>query len=222
MTRSMAAVVFDLDGTLLDTMTSMPSAYADTIRSLGGPGLSRPDIVRAWHLGPTPAILAHFLGRPATADDLACFDRHVEAAIATARPFPGVLDMLTALDHAGHRLGLFTGASRRATDLMLAVTGIDQFFPTVVCGDEVSRTKPAPDGLELACRRMDVPTTDTIYVGDADVDLQCARSAGALGIHAVWGGPATSGGRSSGTARYPRDVIAFASGAPLSEQGDAV
>lgn len=199
-----AAVVFDLDGTLLDTMTLAPAAYVDTIRALGGPAVSASDIIAAWHLGPTPAVLAHFLDRVVTADDLEHFYHHFEAAVASARPFPGVSEMVEALGRAGYRLAIFTSATRRAAVRMLATAGLAAYFPTMICGDEVRRPKPAPDGLRLACRQLTVATGETAYVGDADVDLDCARAAGALAIHAGWGSHGTVGGRTAAFARVAR------------------
>jgi len=64
-----AAVVFDRDGTLVDTMTIAPTVYVDTIRALGGPELSPDTVVANWHIGATPVVLAHLLGRPVTAAD---------------------------------------------------------------------------------------------------------------------------------------------------------
>ncbi|WP_067805537.1 HAD family hydrolase [Actinomadura formosensis] len=95
------AVVFDLDGPLLDTMASVPSAYVETIRALGGPGLTTAQLIGAWHLGPTPVVLAHFLGRLATPGDLECFDDHVAAA--SEHPYTAYrpADVITALASAG-------------------------------------------------------------------------------------------------------------------------
>jgi HAD superfamily hydrolase (TIGR01509 family) len=183
----LAAVVFDLDGTLVDTMTIAPMVYVETIRARGGPEVSPAAVVAAWHIGATPVVLAHFLSRPVTAADLECFHRHFEAAIADVRPFPGVLDLIDDLGTAGCRLGIFTAATRRSTDLLLAGTGLDQLFPVVVCGDEVVEPKPAPEGLLLACQRLGVDAAETAYVGDAEVDLRCAGAAGALAVQARWG-----------------------------------
>jgi len=201
------AVVFDLDGTLLDTMTSAPTAYAHTIRARGGPTVAPAEVVAAWHLGPMPAVLAHFLGRPVSAADVDCFHRHFETEAASARPFPGVVGMLDALGRAGYRLGVFTGAVRRAATGVLAATGIRGHFSTVVCGDDISAPKPAPDGLRLACRHLDVDAAETAYVGDDPVDLRCARSAGALDVHARWGGAATAPEGASVVAHRPSDLV---------------
>jgi HAD superfamily hydrolase (TIGR01549 family) len=208
--RQIAAVVFDLDGTLLDTMTSAPTAYARAIRDLGGPHLSPDEVVAAWHLGPTPAVLAHFLGRAVSPDDIECYFRHFEAAAAKVRPFPGVLEMVGRLAGAGYRLGIFTAATGRAARRTLAVAGLAGLFPAVVCGDEVAHPKPAPLGLQLACERLGVAPAQAAYVGDAEVDLRCAQAAGALGIHASWGAAA----RFHPAARRPADVLSLLRGLP--------
>ncbi|MGP3963209.1 HAD family hydrolase [Nonomuraea sp. 3N208] len=205
-----AAVVFDLDGTLIDTMRSVPTTYADTIRALGGPDLSPEDVVAAWHLGATPIVLAHFLGRPASAEDLEVFYSHLAVVAANIRPFPGVADMLGHLSRAGHPLGIFTGATRRAATLTLTAAGLAGLLPVIVCGDEVGEPKPAPEGLERVCRLLEVIIADTIYVGDAEVDLECARRAGAQAIHASWGVLDTACARFHLVARHPRDVMELA------------
>jgi HAD superfamily hydrolase (TIGR01549 family) len=183
-TRHTMAVVFELDGTLVDTMTSAPQAYVDTIRSLGGPDVSPSDVLAVWHIGPTPVVLEHF--RPVSPRDTERFHRHFADVVASVEPFPGVVEILDALSR-GHRLGVLTTATHRAATSMLTAAGLAGFFPVVVGGDEVSRPKPAPDGLELSCRRLGTGVTEAVYVGDAAVDLQCAEAANASGIHAAWG-----------------------------------
>jgi beta-phosphoglucomutase-like phosphatase (HAD superfamily) len=111
-------VGFDLDGTLVDTMTSAPHAYVDTMRSLAAPTSHG---ARSWPYGirPTAVVLEHFLRRPVSPDDTEHFHRRV-VVVATFQPNPAVVGMLEALDRGGHRLGVFTTASRPAAITMLA------------------------------------------------------------------------------------------------------
>jgi HAD superfamily hydrolase (TIGR01549 family) len=204
--RHTMAVVFDLDGTLVDTMTSAPQAYADTIRSLGGPDVSPSDVLAVWHIGPTQVVLEHFLGRPVSRHDTEHFHRFFAAVVATVEPFPGVVEMLDALSQ-GHRLGVLTTATHRAATTMLTGAGLADYFAIVVGGDEVSRPKPAPDGLELTCRRLGTSVTNTVYIGDATVDLQCAEAANASGIHAAWGSLNGTAPMPEHIARRPHDVV---------------
>ncbi|MGW5776486.1 HAD family hydrolase [Streptomyces sp. NPDC003863] len=183
----MRAVVFDMDGTLLDSVPTVSQAYADAVQSLGGPPVTPDEVVAGWHVGHTKQVLTHFLGRPCGSVEVERFHAHLDPAIAELRPFPGIPDMLDHLAAMGLRLGVFTAATRRVATSMLAAAGIDTRFEVVVAGDEVDRPKPAPDGLLLAGRRLGVPVEATSYVGDAEVDLGCARAAGAQGVHAGWG-----------------------------------
>jgi HAD superfamily hydrolase (TIGR01509 family) len=203
--------VFDLDGTLVDTMTSAPMAYARTITSLGGPELSVDEVVAAWHVGPAPVVLAHVLRRAVSPDDVECYYGHVEAAVAAVTPFPGVRQMLDALDQQGYRLGVFTAATRRAAHLVLAAAGLDRYFPTVIGGDDVDQPKPAPRGLRIACQELGVRVAAAAYVGDAETDLQCAEAAGALGIHARWGAPPVTIAGARLVAQHPNDVVGLLS-----------
>jgi phosphoglycolate phosphatase-like HAD superfamily hydrolase len=203
----LAAVVFDLDGTLVDTMTIVPRVYSETIRALGGPETPPDAVVATWHIGATPAVLAHFLGRPVDASDLACYQRHFVAAIAAIRPFPGVAELAEDLRRCGCRLGIFTAATRSTTALVLAGTGLDRMFPVVVCGDEIRAAKPAPEGLWLAGQRLGVDIADIAYVGDAAVDVECAVAAGALAVHARWGVTSVAPAHAPMVAHRPAEVL---------------
>jgi HAD superfamily hydrolase (TIGR01509 family) len=180
------AVVFDLDGTLLDTMTVVPGAYVQVIRELGGPDLTPHELVSAWHLGPSPVVLAHFLGRAVTDSDLEHFYARMDTAGAATQPFPGVPALLQELHDDGYLLAVFTSATRRGVGPTLARTGLGEQVTVVVTGDEVARPKPAPDGLLDTCRLLGVPAAAAAYVGDAETDLQCAAAAGAVPVHARW------------------------------------
>jgi HAD superfamily hydrolase (TIGR01549 family) len=188
-------------------MTSAPQTYADTIRSLGRPEVSPSEVVAVWHPGPTPVVLEHFLGRQTSLHDTERFHRHFATVVASVEAFPGVVDMLDALSRTGHRLGVLTTATHRAATSMLTAAGLVGYFPVVVGGDEVSRPKPAPDGLELSCRRLGTGVADAVYVGDAAVDLQCAEAANASGILAAWGSVNGIEPTAERIAQRPRDVL---------------
>ncbi|MEU6814615.1 HAD hydrolase-like protein [Streptomyces sp. NPDC046860] len=203
----MRAVVFDMDGTLLDSVPTVSRAYADAIRSLGGPPVTPDEVVAGRHVGHTELVLAHFLGRACGSAEVECFHAHLDPAVAELRPFPGVPALLDELAGAGLRLGVFTAATRRAALSMLAATGVEARFDVLVAGDDVERPKPAPDGLLLAQRQLGVPAGETAYVGDAEVDLGCADAAGSLGVHASWSARAEFRAGGHPVAARPYDVL---------------
>ncbi|CAN5726142.1 phosphoglycolate phosphatase [soil metagenome] len=207
MNRPLDVVAFDLDGTLVDTMSIAPAAYVETIRSLGGPDVTIEDVTRTWHVGPTPTVLAHFLGRPVTGPELGHFYEIFETKVSNVVPFDGVGEMLDELRISGYGIGVFTSATRRAANHLLGASELSDRVDAVVAGDEVIKPKPAPEGLGLLCRKLGSIPRRGAYVGDAAVDSQCARAAGSLAVWAEWGSPEVAMATAEAIARTPREVI---------------
>ncbi|MGE5225421.1 MAG: HAD family hydrolase [Planctomycetaceae bacterium] len=204
------AVVFDMDGTLFDSSQVVPAAFADTIRALGGPSLTREEVIGSYVIGPPGPIMAHFLGRPVTAEELDAYHARLaeEAAAQRLRPYPGVEDALDAL--APHvALGVFTNADTGNAAVLLGAAGLRDRFAAVVGADEVApRFKPEPDGLLLACERLGVRAARTAYVGDSPLDARVARRAGAMAVAAAWGHLHDDGADADVVVRDPRRLPA--------------
>jgi HAD superfamily hydrolase (TIGR01549 family) len=200
-------VIFDLDGTLVDTLNIVQNTYVETIHLLGKADVTLDDVVANFNIGPTPVLLEHVLGRPVSAQDVDVYFREYEKGIAGLLPFDGVIDMLQELRRDGFRLGLFTSATRRAVNILLPLAGLDDYFEETITGDEVIRPKPDSEGLELICYKLGVRIENAVYVGDSKVDLACARNAGAVGIHATWSSTATPLTGDHFIANQPGDVI---------------
>jgi HAD superfamily hydrolase (TIGR01509 family) len=183
-----AAVVFDMDGTLIDTSMVVTTAFGATLRALGGPTLSVDQLIASYVIGPPAAIMEHFMGRPPTDDELDAYhDRlSAEAEREGLAPYPGILDALDALSKVP--LGVFTNADRGNARILLGAAGIANRFGAVVGADAVApRFKPEPDGLLLACERLGVDSGRSVYVGDGPLDAETARRAGARSVAAGWG-----------------------------------
>lgn len=184
---SVDAVVFDMDGTLLDSSRTVPAAYAAAIYELCGRRCSDEEIIAAYSAGPAAELIARFTGRASTPTDLDCWHQHLEKRLSATTIYDGVVDALADLHGAGISLGVFTGATARAAAIQLHHAGLAAFFDVVVGSDEIQRVKPAPDGLLLAATRLGVVISRLAYVGDALNDLRCARAAGAVPVAAAWG-----------------------------------
>jgi HAD superfamily hydrolase (TIGR01509 family) len=180
------AVVWDMDGTLIDSSTVVPDAYITAIGRLGGPALTREAVVAAYTLGPPAIMLTHLLGRASTDADVEEYLGCLRASAALARPYPGIETTLERL-RGRVELGVFTGASHTSALVLLEAAGLAERFAVVVGGDEVERQKPAPDGVLLACKSLGVSPAGAAYVGDSPSDLQAARSSGARAFAAGWG-----------------------------------
>jgi len=186
MPRSVEAIVWDLDGTLVDSSIIVPDAFAAAVAELGGDACSREQVVAAFDLGPPPAVLAHLLERSVTDADLAVYHRILRDTVATVRAYPEITETLETVRTAVP-MGVFTGNSRSATELLLDHSGLSRFFYHMITGDDTTHPKPHPDGLELLSARMEVAIGKMVFVGDSPLDAQAARSAGAIAIAAAWG-----------------------------------
>jgi HAD superfamily hydrolase (TIGR01549 family) len=180
------ALIWDMDGTLIDSRIAVPDAYVATVKALGGPAYTREQVIELYPLGPPANLLTRLLGRPSTTADLDEYHRRLRANASTIGVYPEIESVLARLD-GRLPMAVFTGASGRAAQLLLEATGLLPRFAAVVGGDQVERQKPHPDGVLRACELLGVPAEAAAYVADAPIDLVAAERAGALPVAAGWG-----------------------------------
>ena len=189
----MEAILFDWDGTLVDSLGAFHRANSAVMESFGLPF----DVVRyRQHYTADWREMYRRLGVPPDRLDEAnamwhsTFGNDGDAVIA----FPGTVEALQRLHDAGAVLGIVTAGHRAVVEPQLARTGLGRLLPIRVFGDDLSVHKPDPEPLRLALRMAgDGHRPETsIYVGDAPTDMQMAVAVGALavGIHSVLGDPA--------------------------------
>lgn len=201
-------IVFDMDGTLIESHSVVPAAYRAAVVDGGGPVLSDAEIIAGYPLGPPSALLSHLLRRPATEADLASYHAHLATLAEQVTVYPGVADVLADLT-ARVPIGLFTGASHRAAEILLDRVGLLGHFRVVLGGDEVPRPKPSPDGVEVACRLLGLAPSRAAYVGDSPLDLRAARRSGAVAVAAGWGHQYDPDETANLTAGRPRDLLSL-------------
>lgn len=177
-------VVWDMDGTLIDSSACVPDAFIATVASVSSLRLSRAQVIDAYHLGPPAAMLEHFLGRiPSPAELGFYYEALAEASVA---PYPGIINVLTRLAETGPVVVL-TGASRRSAEILLRAAGLDGLVDATVTADAGIAPKPSPEGLRLVAARAGRPPSELAYVGDAPNDWVAARNAGCVAAAAGWG-----------------------------------
>ncbi|MEA2615567.1 MAG: pyrophosphatase PpaX [Chloroflexota bacterium] len=189
------AVIWDYDGTLVDTRGADEAAVAELVA--GDPGAAAGAEV-FWAAEGRPILERLEMAWPGRADEvLPLFDRRVSPN--TFRGIPGVLAAL-----GRRRLRLAVVSSRRLEPLEwgLQACGLSGHFETVVGLDCVSRPKPDPEGLLLACRRLGVRPIRAVYIGDRDVDVDAGRHCGMMVWRATWALPPSAGA----AAPNPREV----------------
>jgi HAD superfamily hydrolase (TIGR01509 family) len=200
---AIAQLVWDMDGTLLDSTVAVPAAFAAAVARLGGPAVTPEQVVASYARGTPETILAHLTGRDIAAAEAEAYYR--ELADARVAPYPGVREALSELRTLRHAVAVFTGASRRAAQMLLRAAGLT--VDVLVGGDEVARPKPAGDGLLLAAARLGAAPGQLAYIGDSPLDLRAARAAGCHGAAAAWGHQYQRAEPADYTLAAPGDVL---------------
>jgi phosphoglycolate phosphatase len=177
------AVLFDLDGTLLDTIDDLFEAANRMLAELGRP-LRTPEEIRRFVGKGIPKLVERCLASPempAGEFDAAVevFKRHYRDTNGRhARAYETVTDTVRELHGGGRRLGVVTNKATDFTVPLLAATGLAPYFDAVVCGDTLAHKKPHPAMLLHACDLLGVEVGRTLMVGDSGNDAQSARAAG--------------------------------------------
>lgn len=178
-------VLFDLDGTLVDSVADLSVASKRMLAELGRPPCPEADIRR--YVGKGMAVLVQrCLAReegevdPALqAAGIEAFRRHYRAVNGRyARVYAGVTEALEAMRGRGLALGCVTNKPQDFTLALLEQTKLGNFFGVVVGGDVLARKKPEPDMLFHACAALGVPPGQTLMIGDSANDALAARAAG--------------------------------------------
>ena len=198
-------VVFDLDGTLVDTIGLIVDSYQHAFTTVLGAAEDEV-LIRSW-IG-QPLIRAFREHSPEQADQL--FATYVEWNHANTerlvRRYAGVDDLLADLTAAGVRFAAATSKLRGAAETALRLTGIDAYLSgpqALVTLEDTDEHKPDPAPLLLAVERLGGTPAEAVYVGDAVVDVQAARGAGMAAVAVTWG----AGARPDVVAASP-DVVA--------------
>lgn len=185
------AVLFDLDGTVLDTLPDLNACMNAALQKFGCPPLSAEETRRyIGHGGLQFAQLALPLERRGEAEyfykNIYC-PIHFACKNQLTKPFPGEAECLLRLREAGIRLAVVTNKSQTAADA-LAKTLLRSFGFSVVIGNRDGMpVKPDPAGARLALSALGVGAEEAAFVGDGDTDVQTAKNAGMRSVSVLWG-----------------------------------
>ncbi len=184
--------IFDLDGTLLDTLADLAASCNYALRTHGMPEHSIDDVRRFVGNGVRLLMeraIPDGASNPDFDETFASFREHYMLhSLDTTRPYPGIMETLAELKARGCRLAVVSNKMMAAT-----VELCRHFFPDtieVAIGEheaEGIRKKPAPDTVFAALKQLGVNKEGAVYVGDSDVDLATARHAGLPCISVLWG-----------------------------------
>ncbi len=172
------AVLFDLDGTLIDSYAAITASVNHVLQHYGRPPMTE-DKVRSL-VGHGLEQLMETIVPNVDPDEAAQVYRahHPSVMGSHTRLLPGVEEGLKALRGAGIRLGVCSNKPSYFTRALLKILAIELYFDTVFGPDDVGVAKPDPTMLLTALEKMGVPPEQALYVGDMDVDIETGRNAG--------------------------------------------
>lgn len=178
------AVVFDLDGVLVDSFAVMQEAFAIAYAEVVGPGRA-PFEEYNRHLGRYFPDIMRIMGLPLEMEEP--FVRESYRLAHRVRLFDGVRELVGTLRERGLGLAVATGKSGPRARSLLDRLDLLPSFDHVIGSDEVKHPKPAPDIVQRALELLAVQPEDALMVGDAVTDLASARGAGVTAVAALWG-----------------------------------
>jgi phosphoglycolate phosphatase len=175
----MARIVFDLDGTLIDSAPDI-HGIANALLDAEGKGPITLDQAREFIGNGASVFVAKMRAAREIADDhhdrlLADFIARYDDAVTLTKPYPNVEPALQSLIDVGHLLGICTNKPIRPTKAVLSHLGLDRYFQTFWGGDSLPVHKPDPGPLNAAFDAL--PDGPELYVGDSDVDAETAQRA---------------------------------------------
>jgi len=184
----LTTVLFDLDGTLIDSVRLILDSYHHTLAAHGLE--ARSDDFWLAGLGtPLRVQFKHWSDDPV----------QLEAMIATYREYnlthhdsmvtayPGVIPVVRAIRRAGYRTGLVTSKNKPGAERGLKLVGLDTEMELVIGADDVVNPKPHHEPIEVALRRLGEPAEGALYVGDSVHDMESGRAAGVTTAAVLWG-----------------------------------
>lgn len=190
MHSSINTIIFDLDGTLLNTLTDLTNSVNYALEQFNLSGYSEDQVRQMVGNGVTVLMERAIPGGHSFKEFEHClntFKEHYEIHKKDAtKPFPGILDFLEEAESAGYKLAVVSNK------FDLAVKGLCQdffspFITTAIGESSGVSPKPAPDTVFKAMKELDVLPEQCVYVGDSDVDILTARNAGIPCISVSWG-----------------------------------
>lgn len=181
------AILFDVDGTLVDTIPFILAAVRHAFEGYG-----RTPTDAEWIAGigtPLRTQLAGLARRPEDVEPL--FQRYraywLEHHDGKTRCFPGAVDVVAGLAKRGHPIGIVTAKVETGAYRTLTLTGLLPHVQAIVGADSCANAKPHPEPVLLALEKLGVPASRAILVGDSPHDVAAAKAAGARAVAALWG-----------------------------------
>lgn len=185
------AILFDLDGTLLDTGLDIHKALNSLLTEHKLPKVEYSTVRPLISMGSSKIIEGVFNLNPSSKEFSAIRHRFLEiyrnSSFTNSKPFPGIEELLNKLDKLNIQWGIVTNKIESLSKPLLEVTGMISRTGCIVCGDTTPFTKPHPEPLKHACKILNKLPSNCVYIGDAKTDIEAGKSCNMPTILAAFG-----------------------------------
>jgi pyrophosphatase PpaX len=183
-----APLLFDLDGTLVDTIELLCQSMEFAFDGFDGPRPSRPD----WIAGIGTTLRSQIAAYARTPEELEWLVARyrvyqTEHFHAMTAPYPGVAEVIAELHSAGHPLALVTSKYHALALKVMDHVGFTPLFQVIVGGDSIANPKPHPEPVHFALSRLKALPGEAIFVGDSPHDIKSGNAAGVATAACLWG-----------------------------------
>ncbi len=178
-------VLFDLDGTLLDTNGVVVKSFQYVYKTLGVEPKS-PEEIMAFFGEPIKTTLEREFEAPYEETVKIYRDYHYEIFYDSIDVFPGMLELIQSLHKDGYKLGVVTSRLIRTTMEGLKKYGLDEYFQCIITASDTTKHKPDPEPIQMALDALASKSDETIMIGDSIFDIECAKNAGVKSVLVDW------------------------------------
>jgi len=179
-------VLFDFDGTIMDTNNVILQSWQHTFRTLEGKERPEEEILGTFG-EPLHVTMKKFLPHIPLEEGVKTYrSYHYEKFTDLIEVFPGILELLAELKARGYKLGIVTSRLRHTTEIGLDKYHMGQYFDAVVTADDTDKHKPDPEPVNMALEKLGSKPEEAIMIGDSMFDVLCAKNAGVKAAIVSW------------------------------------
>ncbi len=179
-------VLFDFDGTIMDTNNVILQSWQHTFRTVEGKERPVEEILETFG-EPLNITLKKLLPQIPIEEGASIYrGYHYENFIELISVFPGILELIKELNTRGYKTGIVTSRLRHTTEIGLKKYDMEQYFNVIVTCDDTDKHKPDPEPVNIALERLGSKPEEAIMIGDSMFDILCAKNAGVRAALVSW------------------------------------
>ena len=179
-------VLFDFDGTIMDTNNVILQSWQHTFRTVEGKERPEEEILASFG-EPLHITMERFLPQIPIKEGVEIYrSYHYDNFTDLIEVFPGILDLMEELKARGYKIGIVTSRLRHTTEIGLKKYDMEKYFDAVITADDTDKHKPDPEPVNIALERLGSKPEEAVMVGDSMFDIFCAKNAGVKAALVSW------------------------------------